>query len=72
MEEFKHTFFYKSYGDSVYVRRASDNHYASIMDTFLIYKVFACQLVNLHKIMYIRQRFELIFTHLDCGHTSLR
>ena len=69
MEECKYTFYYKSYSDSVYVRRASDNHYANIMCTLLIYEVFACQLVNLHKIINVRQRFELIFTHLDCGHT---
>jgi hypothetical protein len=56
----------------VYVRRASGNHYAGIMGAFFTYKSFACQLVNLHKIMNIRQRFELIFTHQDCGHTLLR
>jgi hypothetical protein len=37
MEECKYTFYYKSYSDSVYVRRASDNHYANIMGTLLIY-----------------------------------
>jgi hypothetical protein len=71
MEEHKHPSFYKSYSNTVYVRRASDNHYVGLMGAFLMYKVFACQLVNLHKIMNIRQRFELIFTHQDCGHTLL-
>ena len=63
---------YKSYSNSVHITRASDDHYVGIMGAFLTYNVFACQLVNIHKIMNIRQRFELIFTHQDCGHTLLR
>jgi len=59
MEECKYRTFYKSYSDSAYVRRACGNHYAGIMGAFLTCKGFACQLVNLHKIMNIRQRLSL-------------
>jgi hypothetical protein len=39
---------------------------------FHTYKVFARQLINLHKTMTVRQWFEAIVTHQDCRHTLLR